>query len=267
MRAKKNNNDVSIDIESKSKREKKSRWGKIIASIVVGFIMWGAMLFIANSIINESKHVTVYRAKEDMADGTKITSENIDSMVEACSISEDLVPSGYITDKSKLVGVFTNKDYQAREIITVAGISTEESMTRHIKDPVEISVSASSIDAAVGGILREGDYINIYYVSSNSNSESTARLIMENAYVTKALDSNGVEISRSDEQTVATVFNLVIPKEVESKFHEELMSGTVRMSLVYNPDIEKAQESVNEDTEASELAEEENKEGIVVENA
>lgn len=253
MRARK---EKSLDkLEYTANKEKRDRLRRIGGSIVVGLVVWGALLLAANSIINESKHIEVCVAKSDIPDGTKITIENAAQFITTASISENQLPNGYIDNIDKLNGVFVGRDYLAREIITSNTLSSEESMTKHISNPIEVSVAVSSIDAAVGGILREGDYINIYSVNS-SGINSEVNLITKNAYVTKALDSNGMEVKRGDTQLKATVINLIIPMEIEERFNKELLAGTVRMSLIYNPDIKNMETGIDDNYTENEYKEE-----------
>ena len=242
--------EKSLDkLEYTVTKEKRDRLKRIGGSIIVGLVVWGALLLAANSIINESKHIEVCIAKTDIPDGTKITMQNASEFIEIASIAENQIPNGYIDSIDALDNVFIGRDYLAREIITSNTLSSEESMTRHIINPIEVSVAVSSIDAAVGGILREGDYINIYSVNSSGIS-SEVNIITKNAYVTKALDSNGMEVKRGDTQLKATVINLIIPMDIEERFNKELLAGTVRMSLIYNPDIENMETGIeNTDTE------------------
>lgn len=235
-------------VVSEADKKKRSKINRIIASIMVGLVVWGALVFAANSIINESKHVEVCRAKINIPDGTKISQDNINDYIEKVSISESLLPEGYVSDPSNIVDSFVSRDYMTREVITLNDVNTEESMTEHIENPIEISVAVTSIDAAVGGILREGDYINIYSVATTLN-ESEVNEIAKNAYVTKALDSNGTELLRSDTQSNATVINLIIPMEAELRFNKELLAGTVRMSLIYNPDVENIDSGLDDNTD------------------
>lgn len=227
--------EITANNEGMDTRKKRNK--NIVISLVLAIAIWALMLFVASNIINESEHVTVYRAKIDMIKGTKITSDNMNDMVESVNISVDLIPDGYITDASELVNVFTNREYSARDIITTSGINTERSMTEYIENPIEVSVATNSLDAAVGGILREGDYVNIYSVVNNTNAGVGAQMIIGNGYVTKALNSNGAEIDRSDTVSTATIVNLIIPMAIEKQFTAELLSGTVRLSLIYNPDL------------------------------
>lgn len=258
MRARK---EKSLDkLEYTVNKEKRDRLKRIGGSIIVGLVVWGALLLAANSIINESKHVEVCIAKTDIPNGTKITIQNAPEFIETVSIAENQLPNGYIDSIDKLDNVFVGRDYLAREIITSSTLSSEESMTKHIVNPIEVSVAVSSIDAAVGGILREGDYINIYSVNSSAvNSE--VNLITKNAYITKALDSNGMEVKRGDTQLKATVINLIIPMDIEERFNKELLAGTVRMSLIYNPDIENMETGIDntdiKETNTEELSTEE----------
>lgn len=250
MRAQKEKSVSTIDEEIR--KEKRSKINRILASILVAIAVWVAAIYAANSIINESRHIQVYRVKQNMVSGTKITQGNAGEYLEKCSMAEDSLPEGYVTDESVLYNTFTNRDYVAKEIITTHGVKSKQSMVENIENPVELSVAVSSIDAAVGGILREGDFINIYSVANNS----TATLIMNNAYVTKALDSSGKEILRSDKQSTATVINLLVPVSIESQFNKELMAGTVRMSLVHGDGYDKAVEQ-EEPEESSEQYNEE----------
>ena len=91
--------------------------------------------------------------------------------------------------------------------------------------------------------------------------------MVSNAYITKALDANGVELSRTDKESTATVINLIIPMDIEERFNKELVAGTIRMSLVYNPDIENVDNALHEDEDTEETDSEDGDNELVLETA
>lgn len=238
-----------------SKKEKRTKVRAVTVCLVLGIVIFGSMLFVASNILGADEYVNVVVTTKSIKKGTKITSDNCNELLKTVKLPMSGVPTNHFSSTDELAGYFTTVKYDELGMITTSGVASEKSMTEMIKNPVEVSISLQSLDAAVGGILREGDYINIYSIQSGTDEK--AILIMENAYITKALDSSGHAISRSDSESTATILNLLIPKSIEQRFNAELTAGTLRIGLVVNPDIKSIKENVSKvvDTEDNSLNE------------
>jgi hypothetical protein len=128
------------------------------------------------------------------------------------------------------------------EILTGKSFSSLDERTRGIEHPIEVSLNASSLSQMAGGVIRAGDYINVWAVkSTNINGESVTKTesICTHAYVTRAFTSSGEEASGNDKDKATLVINIIIPAEHEEEFNRAIVEGTVRVGrYMYDADTE-----------------------------
>lgn len=96
----------------------------------------------------------------------------------------------------------------------------------------------------VGGIIREGDRINIWSLSKrneNGGSIMEAEKICDYAYVTRVFTAAGVQVGQAaQDSAAATVVNIVIPESKEEEFNIALEMGTLRVGrCMYDRDQKK----------------------------
>ena len=93
-------------------------------------------------------------------------------------------------------------------------------------------MNANNLSQVVGGILREGDRINIWSVTETNNNgvgKVTAEKICDYAYVTRVFTAAGVQVNAdSGNDSAAMVINIIIPEEKEQEFNIALEKGTLR---------------------------------------
>ena len=218
-------------------QERKDSTRVILISIAMAVIIFVLLLVIASSILDTGETKEVYRASKDIEKGTKITSNNINTYFEKKNYPVDDIPANHIVEPNELLDVYIIKDYVAKDIVTKEGLSKQEDIIAGIKNPIEVSISVSSIDSVVGGIIREGDFVNIYVVEDDKDFGKVATKIIDNCYIVKAMDGSGVEITRDKKDVVTSLFNIIIPMEKEKEFNEVLASGNMRMSKILEPDL------------------------------
>ena len=94
-------------------------------------------------------------------------------------------------------------------------------------------MNANNLSQVVGGILREGDRINIWSVTETNNNgvgKVTAEKICDYAYVTRVFTAAGVQVNAaSGNDSAAMVINIIIPEEKEQEFNIALEKGTLRV--------------------------------------
>lgn len=232
MKAGKNNRAVQ-EINAKQKSRTKGLVG-IFVAIVIAVIVFIALLIIQKNILDKEETVKVYAVKQEAAIGVKVDSSNINDYFKGVEVPVKLLPEGYIKygEAEQLLDRYVNKTYITNDIVTSRFLVSYEDIISKIEKPVEVSFTPGSLPAAVGGILREGDRINIYKITSNKTTGVVSERIMGEAYITKAFNGSGEAIPTTDKTTPATLLNLIISSDIESEFHEAMYAGTLRLSKI-----------------------------------
>lgn len=215
-------------------RNKSKNLKIILASALLAIIVFIALQVIQSNILNREEKIKVYVVSTAMTEGTKITEENFKTYLVAQERVTKTLPENYITEDKRdiLVDTFVSRDFIKNDVITSDMISDRQSYIADINNPIETTLSVSSISDAVGGIIREGDLINIHSIVTDRKEGTTSTPIMIRAYVTKAFDSSGGIISTEDNTTPTAMFSLVISEDMEKAFNESIFSGTLKVSKI-----------------------------------
>ncbi|MGN1188551.1 MAG: hypothetical protein ACI4R6_08650, partial [Lachnospiraceae bacterium] len=181
---------------------------------------------------------------------TVITAENVGVYFTLQVRESNSLPEGYITNSGMLVGKILSRDYVKNEIITMSGFTDIDERIAGIENPVEVSFNAGNLSQVAGGVLRAGDYINIWSVSEGAGydrSNIIAEPICRYAYVSRVFSASGEEVRNDDKDGhAATVINIIIPSDMEEKFNIALTKGTLRAGrCIYEQTENKSQESSN----------------------
>ena len=194
----------------------------LVYSFVVTLTLYALLLFIERTVLSSDDYTTVYVAQTDIGRNTVITADNSGILFAAKERKSDWLPDNCITDISQLVGMMTVQDIVKNEV-----------MTDSIESPIEVAMNANNLSQVVGGILREGDRINIWSVTETNNNgvgKVTAEKICDYAYVTRVFTAAGVQVNAdSGNDSAAMVINIIIPEEKEQEFNIALEKGTLRV--------------------------------------
>ena len=235
--------------ESEEKREprhKNIRLRSLMFCFVSALLLYAVLLYIECNVINAEDRAQVYVAAEQLVEDTLITEDNASHYFKLQTCSTSGLPDGVITDLSVLTGRIADRTYNPNEIVTISGFVLPDERISGIANPVEVSLNANMLSQVVGGVLRAGDYINIWSVvqDSGNNKEFMAVQICSHAYVTRAFTSSGVQVDRdSTEEQATTVINIVIPADKEAEFNTALAAGTIRVGrCLYDTSMQEAEE-------------------------
>lgn len=235
---------------TRQERNRRNNLKRLSISFIVAFILFIALVIIQSSILNQEKKVEVYQINSDIAVGTKIAEDNFDNYLALKEVNESLVPEGYVTDKTELIGKFTNRNYKAKDIITSDGVTDTEKLYKDsIKNPTVLSFSVGDASSAVAGSIHEGDYINIYGLRKDAFTNSDLKAAKENlvlkddyfsfmhVYVAEAYDASGVRLSTDDKETQALMFKIILSEEDVVKFNEMLTNCNIKIAkILYDSD-------------------------------
>ena len=207
---------------------KKSKFSHIAISLIGAIILFCTLLGVEAKILAPNGKAKVLIAKSDIDENTVITSKNIDKLFKEKEVDGELEVTKSVKDKKDLINTVTTKEINKNEVISKNSFIDKDNLLAKIENPVETSIKVSDLSQVVGGILREGDIIDISVINSTSGE---SKVVLENVYVDKAIASDGTEIDR-EKNAVATVLNIIISKEEEEILNTEIDKGTVRIRKI-----------------------------------
>lgn len=208
----------------KNKGEKK--FGKIAISLIISIILFVGLLVLESNITSPNGKVEVVKAVNNIKEGTVIDENNKDSLFEVVTVDGSLDFETVLRNTDELVGRIIDTEIKKGEIISSERLIDKDSVLGKIENPVETSVRVTDISQVVGGILREGDIIDISVVNSTTTENEK---VLEGVYVSKAFSSDGTEVDRNSEMSVLTV-NIIVSPEDEAKLNQAIELGTIRVS-------------------------------------
>lgn len=229
---------------TRQERNRRNNMKRITISALVAFILFIALTIIQSSILNQETKVTVYQVQKDIYNGTKVTEDNFNEYFATKAVQASLIPDGYITDSSLIIGKFVNRDYKARDVITVDGLNDSEALyNSNIEHPVKLSFSIGNLSDSVSGTIREGDYINIYGMR-NGHNEAGEVIIATNAmytfkhiYIEKAYNNSGDIIDSADKDSEALMFTIIIEEDDVALFNEMIANCNLKLvKVMYDTD-------------------------------
>lgn len=229
---------------TRQERNRRNNMKRITISALVAFILFIALTVIQSSILNQETKVTVYQVQKDIYDGTKITEDNFNEYFDTKAVQASLIPDGYITDSSLIIGKFINRDYKARDVVTVDGLNDSEALyNSNIKHPVKLSFQVGSLSDSVSGTIREGNYINIYGMKNGINADGEVILLtnqtytFKHIYIEKAYNSSGDIIDSADKTSEALLFTIVIEEDDVALFNEMVANCNLKLvKVMYDTD-------------------------------
>lgn len=207
----------------------------LIGSIIISIVVFIILISVQDSMIKEVETTSIVVAKKDIPKNTEIKLEKFnDYFVEMeipkyNVIEETFINVKEITKDKKFKNVsviITTEEISANEQLQKKHITTENSPIKTIDNPVEIGFEVSGFGYGVGGRIRKGDIIDIFVVDSSTGIEDT---VGADIYVSKVMDSTGVEIDIEDKETLATAFNVIVESSDSNEFVAGLEKGAIRL--------------------------------------
>lgn len=218
------------------KKKKKSGIVGLIIGIIISIGVFFALVTLESNMVAPNGTKKVYIATEEIEKGTVIeTSEDFNKIFKLGNVNSDLVIDGAIVEgeESTIIGSLITTDVLKSEQISTKKVIAKDSVLASFSNPREVSIKGTDIADVVGGILREGDLINIEVIDSVDNSVET---VEKNVYVDKVFSSDGVRIGQTNDTLSALTINVLIEESEELSFKEKLAKGTIKLSKVVNPD-------------------------------
>lgn len=222
--------------EKYENKKKKSGIVGLIIGIIISIGVFFALVTLESKMVAPNGTKKVYIATENIKKGTIIeTSEEFNKLFKLGNVNSDLVIEGAISEgkEATIIGNLITIDLLKSEQISSEKVIKKDSILASFTNPREISIKGTDIADVVGGILREGDLINIEVIDSVDNSVET---VQKNVYIDKVFSSDGVKIEQTNDTLAALTINVLIEESEEVAFKEKLAKGGIKVSKVVNTD-------------------------------
>ncbi len=204
------------------KQDVKTKVRGIILAIFFALIAFICLIVLNNRISGAMDRVDVVIAAKTIPKNTLITEDNVGEYFTTIQAQSIFKTSNAVTDTHELIGQYALNGIWDKAPINQDMFQSQLDIFAAYKKPVQASFNVANLSDAVCGRLRAGDYVDIFGVDINQGKR-----IIENAYIFKAYDNAGVQISVSDTTAIATNFTIILESGEEEVLYEMLKNSTV----------------------------------------
>ncbi len=204
------------------KQDVKTKVKGIVLAIFFALIAFICLVVLNNRISGAMDRVDVVIAAKTIPKNTLITEDNVGDYFTTIQAQSIFKTSNAVTNPHELIGQYALNGIWDKAPINQDMFQSQLDIFAAYKKPVQASFNVANLSDAVCGRLRAGDYVDIFGVDINQGKR-----IIENAYIFKAYDSAGVQISVSDTTAIATNFTIILESGEEEVLYEMLKNSTV----------------------------------------
>jgi hypothetical protein len=197
----------------------------IIAAVLVAFGITGLQSY----LLTDKAVAEVVVASQDIPQGTLISEKNVTTYFETKEVNASLVTDATVTGSeiSQLYGKALT-DISEGEIMTLNRIFNTAWVNESYTNPVEVSFTVSGAEAAVNGVLRAGDLVDILTLTTDEDGNTTTSVLLPNVYLLRVYNSSFVQIASTDSSSLALGFTIYVEAA-----QEEYINAKLAMSSVY----------------------------------
>lgn len=230
-------------IKESKVREKKSLNVGLLVTFVFALIVvalgYVAMIKTEENVLRNYEKEDVCIVTKEIAANTELTETNIVEYVTTKTIDKSIVPEDAIKDVAALTGKSLRINVKPGTPLSDSMVYTVNEVYANMKAPKELSLSMSDLVQGVSGIVRTGDYIDIYilqktpYSYSLSEAEmqqqinSSGEAILKHVYVSGAFNANGAIIPNFDRESSCQRINVVVEEEDTKLLYNKMLDGYV----------------------------------------
>lgn len=213
---------------------RKKRWinGAMLAALVAAVAVFLVMLQMEKSVLADYEKETVVTAAGVLAKGSLVESEKLSVTFQEVELDHNLVPEDAVTSAEELIGQSACYSIDAGTILTRGMFEDYSAVAQEMADPVIAGFKAEDLYQVVGGVLRAGDRIHIYRVTTPTGAGegiATAMPIWEDVVVQGVFDQSGTSIAGDDVASAAARINIYMERADVATFYEELAMGSLRV--------------------------------------
>lgn len=198
---------------------------RIVLSIFFACLVWGGAIAFESYILSDKDIDTAVVAKKEVKAGTYIDDSNRNEYFTEETIDAKLVSGQTLQSVDDIEGQAT-VDIAVGEPVTKSRFSNTAQISKDIENPILTSFGVDNASNAVNGGVRRGDIVNVVIVDTTDPTGS-GKVILKNAYIVQAYDSNYAVISDGDTTSQALYFSVYIDESEVGQFTKEISDNTV----------------------------------------
>lgn len=206
-----------------------------IVSFILAAGLFGVLLAVELKAKQDTVYVTAVCAKSVVPENVRITQQNADQYLEERQIPDMCLPRKYFSDKTELYEKVSGITLSEGMILTEELFTEYEKYYETYEDLTWISVPVEQLYEGVAGRLRAGDYIDIYSLSKNDETQGfQCSLLAEGVRIEAAYSQQGVWIGESSQEGLSQLIVIPMEKERVAWFYEVLAQGSIRIAKYEN---------------------------------
>lgn len=216
---------------NKREKEKKNIWpGVILMAFLASIATFFLLLNMEKNALEAYEKITVWCTNCELVKGLEMTESSLEQCLVQVEMDKTKVPANLIEAPELLTGKQTIFTIPKGTVLTYPMFTEEETYRKSLHHPVVAGCKGDDLFQLVSGVLRKGDFVNIYTV--NSELEETY-MLWENIMVYQVFDGAGNVIAPEDTITPAARVNLLLEEGCAEQLYNELDAGSLRLVKVW----------------------------------
>ncbi len=196
-----------------------------LAAFVTSVALFLVLLQMEKNTLADFERTGVLVARAEIPKGMDLTADNINQYVEICEIDRACVSECFVTDKEALLDLASLYQIDKGSFLTRGMFQGQEQILENMDNPVIVGLKTEDLEQMVGGVLRKGDWIDIYSL----NEEGVAEQLWQRLYVQQSFDSSGTPVDIGDKKTAVSRINVYIDSREVKRFYKGISAGTLRV--------------------------------------
>lgn len=201
----------------------KLRVGGVIAALVASVAVFAIMVRLEKNILTQYERGSVYTAVREIPRGQLITQENFTQYFREQLLDKSCIPAAALYSPEQITGLVAAFDIGQGVLLAQGMFEAMDDILSGMEHPVVAGFKAEDIYQVAGGVLRAGDWVNIYSVRDGGTS-----LVWSKVFVQQVFDASGTAIPNGDHTTAAQRINIYLDEAEVADFYAELAGGSLR---------------------------------------
>lgn len=196
--------------------------GLSLLAFLVSGILYLALLHIEKEAVATEPIDQVWVLKQEWSKGMNLEETKLQESLELCEVPKKLIPvDAFLATQAVPTGRVT-ATYSAGTIVTQNMIENVDTAARRLKEPTVVAVEAADYLSAAGGILAEGDQVDLFFWKDSELLGTYKGLT-----VACVMDAGGNVQNGAEEKTMVR-FTVYLERDQVQQFYGFQQEGKVR---------------------------------------
>lgn len=202
--------------------------GAAVAALIATVATFVAMLQFEKNELSKYEKKEVFVVNTIIPKGTVINDSNCSDYMEGIEIDKNVVGENTLCDLEDINNLSAKYDINPGTLLCADMFESIDYILSKMKNPVELSIKTDDLYQIVGGVLRSGDRIAIYY----SDEDERLMLGWDDIYVKAVFDSSGKIIESGNRESSAQRINVYFEKEEVCELYSKMTPGNIKIVKV-----------------------------------